>query len=73
MFYTQDPQVYKILPVAAAETPSNLLSHADEIRLAGLVAKGKAASAKLTKGSKSAAVVTRLERRFFWLSTRAPS
>jgi RNA polymerase sigma factor (sigma-70 family) len=62
LFYTQDPQVYKILPVVAAETPSNLLSHADEIQLAGLVAKGKAAGAKLKKGSKSAAVVARLEK-----------
>ena len=62
MFYTQDPKVYEILPVVAAETPSQLLSHADEIRLAGLVAKGKEASAKLTKGRKSAAALARVEK-----------
>ncbi|MEY4233874.1 MAG: hypothetical protein RL635_841, partial [Chloroflexota bacterium] len=62
MFYTQDPKVYETLPVVAAETPSNLLSHADEIRLAGLVAAGKVASAKLAKGRKSAALIARLDK-----------
>ena len=59
---TQDPKVYETLPVVAAETPSNLLSHADEIRLAGLVAVGKVASAKLAKGRKSAALIARLDK-----------
>lgn len=62
MLFTQDPKVYEILPVIAADSPSNLLNHADEIRLAGLVAKGKAASAKLAQGSNSAAAATRLDR-----------
>jgi RNA polymerase primary sigma factor len=43
-----------------AKSPGNLLSHADEIRLAGLVAKGKVARAELARGINSAAAVALL-------------
>ena len=43
-----------------AKSPGNLLSHADEIRLAGLVAKGEVARAKLARGINSAAAVALL-------------
>ncbi len=60
MLFTQEPNVYELLPVVAAESPGNLLSHADEIRLAGLVAKGKVAGAKLARGINSAAAAALL-------------
>lgn len=60
MLFTQEPNVYELLQVVAADSPGNLLSHADEIRLAGLVANGKVAGAKLARGINSAAATARL-------------
>ena len=43
-----------------SETTNKLLSHSDEIRLANVIAKGKAASVKLAKGGASEAHTARL-------------